>query len=456
MDRLKTTVLVCAVFALVVACGILLLSFKGGAPSVSPPAAQVESLAAGVEKKFDSSKFSDSQIKGMSFSVDEKNTKIDPWLNGFLYRQPITITSSAALTNYQVKLTLNTKSLTDAGKLRTDCNDLRFTASDGYTRLNYYLESGNATNATVVWVKVPSLASGSTTIYMYYGNSALASAYSSGANTFVFFDDFNAASLNSSMWNTTSHGTCTVSQTGGNLKMAIGATGYDGCGVTSFVTVPSTDYKVESSMMREAGYDGGELGAMVGFTDKSTFDSSYYGYYGSHDAYFNIYEYSSSSVRFRMYYDSAGVSGSTSWPSWANQWVRISLTYLHSAKEVYANFSWASTNQTLGPTSAGTNQLSSLYVQINYGDYNQNGYSAYCDWVGVRQYAATEPTASAGSETALVTEAGSATSWSWKAPASGNMVPSGSATSWTWTTWQDDGTGLTVPSSSAASWTWYP
>ena len=39
-----------------------------------------------------------------------------------------------------------------------------------------------------IWVKVPSIPSGGTTIYLYYGNPA-ASAASNGTTTFVFFDN---------------------------------------------------------------------------------------------------------------------------------------------------------------------------------------------------------------------------------------------------------------------------
>jgi hypothetical protein len=68
-----------------------------------------------------------------------------------------------------------------------DFDDLIFTKSDGTTKLDYWIES--YTSGTVAWVWVESAAASETTQYLYYGNAG-ASAVSSGANTFIVFDDF--------------------------------------------------------------------------------------------------------------------------------------------------------------------------------------------------------------------------------------------------------------------------
>ena len=56
--------------------------------------------------KFDSSKFTDGGFKKAEFKADEASADSDPWLNGYRYRKPITITNnvSSALSDYQVKL----------------------------------------------------------------------------------------------------------------------------------------------------------------------------------------------------------------------------------------------------------------------------------------------------------------------------------------------------------------
>jgi hypothetical protein len=89
------------------------------------------------------------------------------------YRRPITISNFTKqnLVNYQVLISLNTRTLIGQGKMRLDCGDIRFTDSDGFTLLDYWIESGCNTGVTNIWVKVPLIRAESTkTIYLYYGN----------------------------------------------------------------------------------------------------------------------------------------------------------------------------------------------------------------------------------------------------------------------------------------------
>jgi hypothetical protein len=94
------------------------------------------------------------------------------WNTAWLYRVPVTITSSTTYTNQQVKIYLDTRSLISAGKMRSDCGDIRVVDSDDATPLPYWVEPGtcNAAPYTIIWVKVPSIPAGSKTIYIYYGN----------------------------------------------------------------------------------------------------------------------------------------------------------------------------------------------------------------------------------------------------------------------------------------------
>jgi len=106
------------------------------------------------------------------------------------YRRSITISNlGSALTDYQISITLDTASLISAGKMRTDCGDIRFTDSDGRTLLNYWIESGCNSSNTKIWVKVPQIPANLTkTIYLYYGNPN-ATSQSNPTNVFIFFDD---------------------------------------------------------------------------------------------------------------------------------------------------------------------------------------------------------------------------------------------------------------------------
>jgi len=119
--------------------------------------------------------------------------KAQPSFNSFSYYRQITITNSGstALSNYTIKLTVDTATPISQGKMRSDAGDIRFFDSDSSTLLSYWIESGINTASTVIWVKIPSIpAQSSKTIYMVYGNPSLTSA-SSGSSTFLFFDDFS-------------------------------------------------------------------------------------------------------------------------------------------------------------------------------------------------------------------------------------------------------------------------
>lgn len=117
------------------------------------------------------------------------------WLEGWLYRKSVTITGSVgAGVLYQVNLTVVYDS-----DMQADFDDLRFTDDDGVTELDYWIESYVASTSAIVWVEVADTLSSSAVIYMYYGNSGV-STTSDGDATFLFFDDFNDASLNLTKW----------------------------------------------------------------------------------------------------------------------------------------------------------------------------------------------------------------------------------------------------------------
>lgn len=78
--------------------------------------------------------------------------------DGTLYKRAITITNNSVstLTDYQISLTLDTASLLTAGKMHTNCPDIRFTDSDDVTNIsNYWIENCNSASS-IIWVKVPS------------------------------------------------------------------------------------------------------------------------------------------------------------------------------------------------------------------------------------------------------------------------------------------------------------
>ena len=133
------------------------------------------------------------------------------WLEGWQYRKSHVINpASGAGTNYPIKIVVHYGSGTDSGEnvylnshCRADFGDVRFTASDGETLLDYWIEEKVDSDYAVFWVEIAdSLSSSSVTIYIYYGKSDATTTsdglgldlwqlreydYSSGAYPKIFF-----------------------------------------------------------------------------------------------------------------------------------------------------------------------------------------------------------------------------------------------------------------------------
>jgi len=109
------------------------------------------------------------------------------WDASFPYRTQMNVSNGGSnLTDYQVNITLNTQALVSAGKMRSDCGDLRIVASNDSTQLPYWIEGACNTTATKTWVKMPLIPNGTSTIYAYYGNPSAANI-SNGTSTFLGF-----------------------------------------------------------------------------------------------------------------------------------------------------------------------------------------------------------------------------------------------------------------------------
>jgi hypothetical protein len=172
---------------------------------------------------------------------------------GYTYKKAFTVTGSAcgAQTNYQIHLTINYGAGADSGltvyldsKAQSDFDDLRFTATDGVTVLDAWLESKTDSTTASVWVELDTIpvAPGTQVFYMFYGKPSAVSSWS-GTNTFVVFDDFERAvdgdTVGGSWTEVTPHGHISTEQDIGNVA------GYSGTrslklvgGTTPSVTIP--------------------------------------------------------------------------------------------------------------------------------------------------------------------------------------------------------------------------
>ena len=171
-------------------------------------------------------------------------------MSDWVSRKQFRVTNSllSAATDYQIRFQVYRSTGTDTATdvyIGTNCqedfSDIRWTDSTGIDEglYEYWIESPTTSAVATCWVKMRYLpANSATTVYLYYNNPNGVSAYSSGSNTFPFFDDFPGSALDTDKWSVTA-GTPAVSS--GVLTLA------GNCQVTSD-TGYGVNYAVRSRM----------------------------------------------------------------------------------------------------------------------------------------------------------------------------------------------------------------
>lgn len=297
------------------------------------------------------------------------------WLTGWKYRKSITLSrASGAVTNYQMKILVGESSgasgedVDCGGKCLSSFNDLRFTKADGVTLLDYWIESISGTTPNqlaTVWVEFDSIGTAATTFFMYYGNDG-ASAGSNGDDTFLFFDDFSGASLDTDKWTVFS----------GEVSVADGALVLTGTTGTRAV--------IESKA-------GLTQGAAVEVRAKSEANDAFHanhfctlrqtGDWNNRGA--DLYGYSTDSNKYCFTTKSAGSSTDFSGNlTDCSTFAKYKVTWLSGSAKAYQNDSLLHENTT--NVSAGTQY-------VTFQEASEAGYNAYIDHVFARKFVATEP-----------------------------------------------------------------
>jgi hypothetical protein len=295
------------------------------------------------------------------------------WLTGWNYRKAITISNTgSSLTNYQVLITVDTASLVTASKLLSSCNDIRFTSSDGSTNLNYWIESGCNTSSTKIWVKIPSISSGSTIIYLYYNNTG-ASVASNGTNTFDFFEDFSTdVFVDTTNWTKSNS---VVSVTTGNLQIASGG-GYNQYAERINLSIPTPFiYQCRHTETSALGYAYSYDYLISGSTRL---------FGNARDTSNNWYVYEGATLRSTF---NNSIGGTNNWIQ--KKYVLTSSTGISTAKlDTDVSFTTIGTSTWTGSFSSVTK----LHWEQPYDNISK------WDWVLIRKYTATEPTTCIGGE----------------------------------------------------------
>jgi len=304
---------------------------------------------------------SDTDIYSYDSETGYSESPAEPGLPGYAKRQPITINSASALTDYQVKLTITYDS-----DMQPDFDDLRFTSADGTTELSYWLESKTDSTTAIVWVKVPSLASGDNTLYMYYANASATTA-SNGDNTFELFDDFLGTSLDTTKWYVVYGSPSVINST----LVVASAEVFSGF-------LPANDMILEARL-KTSTYGGSSDAMEFGYT-------------------VNVWTYCARMFfcgsEYRQKYVHRTTGGYTAYniPSWsANEWHLVRFKAGPTSGKWSVDRSEAETTITTGYAHPMTSD------RIIFRAYPA-AYTLTADWVFIRKYATTEPTPSFGVE----------------------------------------------------------
>ncbi len=283
----------------------------------------------------------------------------------FNYRYTITINNTQNpndLTDYPVKVRVNTWDLIYNGYMEDDCSDIRFSESADDWSLNeglpYWIESGCNTGATVIWIKVPLVPGNSTKkIYMYFGNSS-APSYSNGERVFTFFDGFDTSSLNTSKWTFSGYD---YYLTGNTLRLfAPSGDVYSQIRSTELF-LPSDDIILEFRSSLSPAQAGSRT--IQGF------------YNFSKPSYGVLKSYGTTDLNFETYYPYSGCGLSLSWPSGYQLW---GITHLGGDWYLYKNYGY------IGDCFPGTT-LSHIYFYVYNYSY------LYIDFVRIRKFSRPEP-----------------------------------------------------------------
>jgi len=300
------------------------------------------------------------------------------WFNdSWNYRQRVDITNSSGsdLTDFQVSIDIGTSALIAAGKMQSDCDDIRITDQNG-NLLPYWIEENNPgcnqVTDTKIWVKAPSLPTSGAPIYFYYGNTSATSAQN-GNDVFEFFDDFNGSTIDTNKWtqgttNPTSGTQFTISGgnlIGGNQNRYLQS-------INSFTGNYITKSRTYTTTPNSNGF------MVVGFWASTSNSLGILDHNGT-----SYYRNDSTWGGFAL-------NGNSQWTN-------------NSVKNIGTSANYSRIGNTSGSVSGNlTNSgVSNEYVRLgsryDNGNYDQN-YTASWDWVFVSKAVSIEPTATPASE----------------------------------------------------------
>jgi hypothetical protein len=295
----------------------------------------------------------------------------------------VTNNLATALLNFQIAITLDTQSLINAGKIKSDGSDIRIVSANGQA-LPLWVEAGTLnTTTTKIWTKVNLNANETRTLYLLYGNKN-AQSISNGDAVFDFFDDFNGSSLDTTKWTSSNLSSVTVSNsTAYVVTNYLSGTSASLTTVNNVVPINSiTEVKVKPN----SGTD--HIVRPTLYVD----NSNYFGinitkYY---NGVVDFYAISGTVTENSIKYETSIPSDYRIMKLTRNGSNTISMTLHYTSRDQIGN----------SKNISYTNSNDMKITFISYGGTSSYSgqQSYYIDWVLVRKFASTEPTVTLGNE----------------------------------------------------------
>lgn len=139
--------------------------------------------------------------------LDSDLKELSWWNTSWNSTAGLTVTAAKDATDYRF-----CENISYQPEMQFDFDDLRFVGSDNSTMLGHYVSSKSDGNWAVICWKMNASTSNFTEGWMYYGNPD-ATSVSNIVDSYIFYDDFNDASLDTTKWDTGG----SVVETGGYL-----------------------------------------------------------------------------------------------------------------------------------------------------------------------------------------------------------------------------------------------
>jgi len=168
------------------------------------------------------------------------------WFNcDWTARKLITVTTSTSgvSSGYSASLTLNHATLVAAGKSLANGDDIRVVRQNGVelSRTLDPLSSWNSATTTIWFPLVSDIGASSSvnSYYLYYGNTNAGTPPADWANIFKMGDDFSSGTLSSKLATSTS-GTASITETGGEAVFDLGSADADAGIIVATDSIPAS------------------------------------------------------------------------------------------------------------------------------------------------------------------------------------------------------------------------